>query len=179
MSCIQPIRIKTIKKADENGMERLETARHVVPCGKCPQCRQRRANAWIFRLLKEERIHKTALFVTLTYDSDHVPITPKKFMTLDKRDCQLFMKRLRKNTGRKTIKYYLCGEYGSTTFRPHYHAIMYDVTHEEIDAAWQLGGIYVGQVTGQSIGYTTKYMCKEKRIPMHSNDDRAVSYTHL
>lgn len=98
-------------------------------------------------------------------------------MTLCKRDFQLFIKRLRFNTGVKTIKYYACGEYGSDTWRPHYHAIMYDVTEDSIEKAWGLGHIRIGTVTGASIGYTTKYICKDKRVPLHANDDRIPEFS--
>lgn len=172
--CLTPIRIKG--KKNENGIIRIQ-GHAIVPCGKCPKCKLKRANAWIFRLLQEEKVHQNALFVTLTYSNENVPITPKGFMTLVKRDYQLFMKRLRYNTGNKKIKYYACGEYGTTTWRPHYHAIMYDVTHEQIEKAWTLGHIYVGTVTGASIGYTTKYICKDKRVPLHGNDDRIPEFS--
>lgn len=167
----------TVKKYDSEWEGVFEDGYQVVPCGKCPECKKKRAFAWMFRLLKEERIHKNSLFVTLTYDENNVPITPKNFMTLRKRDFQLFMKRLRFNTGLKTIKYYAAGEYGDTSWRPHYHAIMYDVPADAIDKAWGLGQIHIGNVTGQSISYTTKYICKDKRVPLHANDDRAPEFS--
>lgn len=98
-------------------------------------------------------------------------------MTLRKCDFQNFMKRLRFNTGRKGIKYYACGEYGTTTWRPHYHAIIFDVTIEEIDKAWDKGHTFMGDVSGDSIAYTTKYINKGKRIPLHANDDRTPEFS--
>jgi len=47
------------------------------PCGKCPPCKKRRTSGWSFRLMKEEERSKSALFVTLTYDTEYVPITKK------------------------------------------------------------------------------------------------------
>ena len=77
-------------------------------------------------------------FVTLTYDDEHIPHN----WTLNKRDFQLFMKRLRKTYSHKTIRYFHVGEYGDrcphTTYgeeplcggcnvgRPHYHAILFN-----------------------------------------------------
>jgi hypothetical protein len=172
--CLTPIKIKAKQKQD--GMVRSQ-GHAIVPCGKCGACKNKRANAWIFRLQQQEKVHISALFVTLTYSAENIRLTSKGFMTLDKRDVQLFMKRLRWNTGRKHIKYYACGEYGTDSWRPHYHAIMYDVTHDEIINAWGLGHTYIGTVTGASIGYTTKYICKDKRVPAHANDDRIPEFS--
>lgn len=173
--CVTPIRIKG--KKNEDGMIRQQ-GHAVVPCGKCPQCKQRRANAWVFRLLKEQRVHTSALFITLTYSNDTVPLTPNGFMTLVKSDYQKFMKRLRFNTGIKSIKYYACGEYGTTTWRPHYHAIIFDVPIDAISKAWTSGHVHiVPDVNGASIGYCTKYICKDARVPLHQNDDRLPEFS--
>ncbi len=152
-----------------------------VPCGKCYPCKMRRVNSWVFRLIQQEKVEQSAHFITLTYDNDHVPITDNKYMTIDKRDVQLFMKRLRKAHVKKygkehRIKYYLCGEYGSKTKRPHYHAVMFNVDTELIDKAWHMGSSHYGHVTGASISYTLKYMAKATRIPEHSNDDRQPEF---
>lgn len=169
MACSSPFSVKNL-----NG-DKIS-----VPCGKCTDCRKRYASAWSFRLMYEEKQSENALFVTLTYDTKHVPITRGGFMSLNKRDCQLFMKRLRKQVSinsDKTVKYFLCGEYGGKFKRPHYHAIIFNVLDPTlIEYAWMLGEVHIGQVTGASIGYTTKYMVKNKRIPMHQNDDRLKEF---
>lgn len=149
-----------------------------VPCGRCPPCQSRRVSQWSFRLRKQEEISSTAKFVTLTYNTEHVPISSKGFMTLDKSDYQKFMKRLRKNTKHnEKITYYACGEYGSHNYRPHYHAIIFNAGEDEIAQSWQLGEIHIGQVTGASIAYTLKYINKGKIIPMHQNDDRLPEFS--
>ena len=66
-----------------------------VPCGKCPQCRSNRASAWSFRLMQEDKRSLSSLFVTLTYNTDHVPILKSGYMSLNKGDLQKFFKRLR------------------------------------------------------------------------------------
>lgn len=154
-----------------------------VPCGKCPPCQARRTSNWTFRLQKEDEISLSSLFVTLTYDTDHVPISERGFMTLDKSDVQKFFKRLRKQQIERTgnrlrIRYYLAGEYGSKTFRPHYHLILFDcLIPDQIHEIWGLGECHLGQVTGASIGYTCKYINKGKIIPMHKNDDRLPEFS--
>ncbi len=157
-----------------------------LPCGKCPNCMKRRTSGWSFRLVKEGEVSETALFVTLTYDTNYVPLTKNGYMTLDKRDIQTFMKRLRKDSDRK-LKYYICGEYGGKRNRPHYHAIIFNADPEKVEKAWSyykpgnrrspIGSIFIGEVNEASIGYTLKYMQKQGKIPMHKNDDRLKEFS--
>lgn len=170
--CVQPFKLP-----DKKGG-------HIVPCGKCPNCMARRASGWSFRLMQQYKIADTAHFITLTYDTQNVPITQRGFMDLRKRDFQLFIKRLRKaqhryNRGKNgmPIKYYGVGEYGGKTMRPHYHAIMFNAEMELIQPAWQLGSVHYGQVTEASVGYTLKYISKGRVIPLHKNDDRQKEFS--
>lgn len=111
------------------------------------------------RLNEQLKISSNAYFVTITYDNENISTSYE----VDKQDVQLFIKRLRKATPQK-IRYYLVAEYGSRTFRPHYHAIMFDVDDnlpkaaEMIRNAWGKGNVLVGSVTPASIHYTTKYV---------------------
>lgn len=151
-----------------------------LPCGKCPNCKRRRVSDWSVRLQEEDNVSLSSHFVTLTYNTDHVPISPNGFMTLNKRDFQLFMKRLRKSLPKNSpkIKYYCAGEYGEKTNRPHFHAIMFNVPDIElINDAWQLGTVHVGSVSEASVKYTAKYIDKDKRIPMFKNDDRIREFS--
>lgn len=79
-------------------------------------------------------MHIDNSYITLTYDDNHIP----KYNSLLKSDFQKFIRALRKKTKQK-IRYYMCGEYGSTCEkhktkecpecgplqRPHYHAILF------------------------------------------------------
>lgn len=127
--------------------------------------------------MQEERRSSSSWFITLTYDTDFVPITKRGFMTINKRDCQLFLKRLRKANKAKKIKYYLAAEYGTKFMRPHYHVIMFNVDVNTVTSAWGNGSCYFGSVTGASVGYTLKYMSKEKQVPKHRNDDRMPEFS--
>ncbi|UIB81468.1 replication initiator protein [Flyfo microvirus Tbat2_156] len=179
-SCLTPIHIKPGKdKPARDGFYY-----HAVPCGKCAPCRLRRIQGWVFRLRQEEKVHTSSWFVTFTYDQP--PLSKAGLMTLCKPDLQNFFKRLRFNTKRKTIKYYACGEYGTNTKRPHYHAILFDATPEEIEKAWlhnppedrvKRGLLHFGQVSDDSIAYTAKYMAKESKIPMWQGDDRLPEFS--
>lgn len=155
---------------------KIETNIYTLPCGKCPFCFKRRVSAWSFRLMEEEKISSSSYFVTLTYDTKYIHLTPKGFMNLNKRDIQLFMKRLRKDNKEK-VKYYLCGEYGGKTNRPHYHLIIFNAKIETIQPNWNKGQIHYGQVSEASVGYTLKYMAKPSKIPLHQNDDRQKEFS--
>jgi len=151
-----------------------------VPCGKCPACIKRRTSGWSFRLIKHSEVSKNPLFVTLTYDPEHVPKTKNGYKTLQKSDVQKFFKRLRKLQDEK-IKYYAVGEYGTQTMRPHYHLIIFNTDELKINRSWALDGYnigttFIGNVTGASIGYTLKYLSKEGKIPQHKNDDRQPEF---
>jgi hypothetical protein len=151
-----------------------------VPCGKCPSCLKRKTSGWSFRLIKEGDISKSALFVTLTYENENLHYTEKGFKNLSKTDVQKFFKRLRKLSSNK-LKYYAVGEYGSKTWRPHYHIILFNANREIVHKAWMLdnkpiGSIFIGDVTDASIGYTLKYMSKKGKIPVHKNDDRQKEF---
>jgi hypothetical protein len=124
--------------------------------------------------MHEAKYHEQKAFLTLTYDDLHLPENG----SLDKSHFQKFMKRLRKQHGGK-LRYFMCGEYGDTTDRPHYHAILYgcdfaDRTKykksdrgeqlwksDELDRIWGLGLCSIGAVTPQSCGYVSRYIMKK------------------
>lgn len=142
-----------------------------VPCGKCFNCQSNRRSRWSFRLWCEVLDAKSSIFVTLTYDDEHLPSDNQ----LHVEDLQTFFKRLRKNyklVDDRKIKYFACGEYGSHTFRPHYHALIFglpipstlkfvDYWYRAILKTWQNGNISCSSVNGSRIGYMTKYILKD------------------
>ena len=110
-----------------------------LPCGQCRSCRLEYSRVWASRLMHEcaywEEFHnKYSIFLTLTYDNEHLPF----YGELVKHHAQDFLKRLRFNTGAQ-FRYYMVGEYGSKCpdhdivdcpacgplQRPHYHAIIF------------------------------------------------------
>lgn len=171
MACLTPYLVKDKQTKDETP----------VPCGRCPECAARRISAWSFRLMQESKNSISAHFITLTYDTKHVPITKNGFPEVRKTDVQKFFKRLRKAQQKlgdgPPIKYYLAAEYGGKTKRPHYHAIIFNSSVELFQPSWPLGHIHYGEVTGASIGYTLKYISKPSRVPMHKNDDRQPEFS--
>lgn len=121
-------------------------------------------------------MHKANAFVTLTLDPANVPADG----SLDHRHFQLFMKRARFHL-KKPIRFYMCGEYGENTDRPHYHACLFGIdfskdqqyfttnaqgddlyTSKTLEGLWQLGHATTGAVTLQSAGYCTRYIMQKK-----------------
>lgn len=122
--------------------------------------------------------HDGSSFVTLTYDDDHLP----EGGTLVPRDPQLFIKRLRKLVHPIKLRYYLVGEYGDRTFRPHYHLALFGVPPSAFQAvadAWSLDGkaighVVVGSLTFESAGYVAGYVTKK----MTAKDDPRLEGRH-
>lgn len=144
----------------------------VVPCGKCSFCAATRRSDWATRLEYESKLHVSKKFITLTYANPHLKWEHGN-PQLNKRDLQLWFKRVRK-AGAK-IRYYAVGEYGSRTFRPHYHILLFgEVTEEVIRQSWPLGQVHIGTVTQASIQYCLGYITNKswkhlhKRIPPFS-----------
>lgn len=142
---------------------------NTFPCGRCLSCLQKKRADWSFRLLQEMAVSDTAYFLTLTYNDENCPVNEHGIQQLDKKHLQLFKKRLRKlnkKHSNASIRYYSVGEYGTRTFRPHYHSIIFNVHPEVMRQCvniWQHGNIQIGQVNAASVHYVTKYVINRPR----------------
>ena len=105
-----------------------------VPCGKCDVCLSSKVNSYVQRCIFAQEESKTqGIFVTLTYNNKHVPIDMKP----DRRDLQLFMKKLKSAVRRckwepylsqcaDSIKWVYSSEIGDDG-RPHYHTLIFGI----------------------------------------------------
>jgi len=144
--------------------------RITVPCGKCYACLTNRRVSWTIRLTEESKKWDNCIFLSLTYDENNLCLNCDGVGTIIKDDLQRFFKRLRKKLHRK-IKYFAVGEYGTTTLRPHYHAIIfncYESDYSAIDSAWGIGFVSIGKVTPASIMYVTKYHLNKTDYPSNT-----------
>lgn len=184
MPCYYPISGYRSRHVNPNGKrplvfklsEALNSDVIEVPCGRCIGCRLEKSRQWAVRIMHEASLHDENSFLTLTYDDDHVPSD----FSLDVRDYQLFMKRLRKSIYPKKVRFFHCGEYGEKFGRPHYHAILFghnfhDRKHfknstsdgsplfssEELDNLWDQGHCLIGEVTFESAAYVARYVTKK------------------
>lgn len=152
--------------------------------------------------MHEKMMHKHNSSITLTYNDQHNP-----GYSLSHRDWQLFTKKLRKALGKEVknyrspqqaaprlllhgrhgalphtpgeIKYYMCGEYGSQTSRPHFHACLFGVDFADkvyhkttpagqrifisktLDDIWGKGYAAIGEVTFESAAYIARYIMQK------------------
>lgn len=121
-------------------------------------CRINRRRQKTGRLIAEALVHRDSTFVTLTYRDEALPAE------LNRRDPQDFMRSLRKLVAPRRIRYYIVGEYGDKTLRPHYHGMLYGISKEEhavIAKAWGNGFVYCGDVTPESCSYVAGYVLKK------------------
>jgi len=116
----------------------------------------------------ESKMHQSSLFVTLTYDQEHLP----EGATLVPRHLVLYLKRLRKAVEPLKFRYYAAGEYGDQTWRPHYHVLIFGLPSlPAVARTWTLGHVHIGTVTKQSVSYVAKYQLKNMR---NSTDPRLM-----
>lgn len=137
---------------------------------------------WKTRLTHEAKMHEQNCFVTLTFAEEHLPPD----MSVSVRDIQLFMKRLRKRTGK--VRFFACAEYGDEGERPHYHLLLFGYDFPDryywsrtksgwiqdrspiLESLWPFGFATVGTVTPESAGYVARYAVKKitgKRAKEH------------
>ena len=147
-----------------------------VSCKQCTGCRQENQRQWAIRCIHEASLHLNNIFITLTYNPEHLP----QYNTLVKKHFQDFMKRLRKHKKANKynkIRYFHCGEYGEkNSLRPHYHAIIYNcnfndripvpgkkglTTSPTLEKIWGKGLVSIGDVNFTTASYVAGYVQKK------------------
>nr|WAE43550.1 MAG: replication initiator protein [Microviridae sp.] len=157
------------------GKNRLATL--YLPCGRCLGCRMERSRQWAIRCMHEASLHAENCFITLTYSDEHLS---GDVASLHYPDFQLFMKRLRDRFRGTSIRFYMCGEYGSLKMRPHFHALLFGFTFPDLvlwqktkagefiyrsqilEELWPFGFSSVGNCTFQSAAYIARYVMKKQ-----------------
>lgn len=152
-----------------------------VPCGQCVGCRLDRSRQWAVRCMHEAASHEKNCFITLTFSPEYLHVRSNQW-SLDVRDFQLFMKRLRKRFG-KGIRFYHCGEYGEMCSRcdrsffycqcgvlrrpvlgrPHYHACIFgfDFPDKELFKITETGSrLYISKALDEL------WTCPNTKMPM-------------
>lgn len=147
-----------------------------LPCGQCVGCALNRSRQWAVRCMHEAQMHERNAFLTLTYDDVHLPESG----SLVYPDFQMFMRRLRK-FARKSVRFYMCGEYGEINSRPHYHALLFGFDFPDmyywatsndfrlyrsptLERLWPAGQSMIGKVTFQSAAYCSRYIMKKRLV---------------
>lgn len=186
MPCYRPLTAWTAKELNPNGKRSMVFRADLalqpddpqqLPCGRCVGCRLEYSRQWAMRCVHEAQMHESNCFITLTFN-DKSLYSRSCPLSLDVRDFQLFMKRLRKRFG-SGIRFFHCGEYGSKNLRPHYHAalfgfdfpdkVLWRVTpagerlyvSKSLEEIWPFGFSTIGSLTFESAAYVSRYILKK------------------
>ncbi|QCQ85148.1 replication initiator protein [Blackfly microvirus SF02] len=153
-----------------------------VACGYCVGCLSNSRRDWATRLYYEHRASKNAYFLTLTYEEASLPRCETGHGTLCKSDVQLFLKTIRNKHRRRTKggtrisscpRWFVVGEYGAKTGRPHYHAIVFNidaVVVREIARYWKKGHCKVSLLNQKRVMYCAKYQVTRLSVDCVSTD---------
>lgn len=129
-------------------------------CGQCLPCRINRRRQWTWRQYLESLMHEENCFITLTYDEAHLP----EDQCLHKKHVQDWLHRLRKAILPAKVRYFLVGEYGPSTLRPHYHATLFGmgVAHSAlVQEVWGQGFTHTAEFNEQTAQYVSGYVVKK------------------
>ena len=166
-----------------------------LPCGQCKACRLALASDWTNRLVMEYETSDNALFITWTYDDDHLPKSSLGFPTLDfshiRKLNQDMTNHFLRDFGWPSPRHYIAGEYGTLSERPHYHSIHYNMPikylglrhyksyrgneyliSDYLTNLWGRGFVVVGSFSVESAGYVSRYVTK--KLTGQLNADRLL-----
>jgi len=132
-------------------------------CGQCTNCRINHKLRWMGRMALEAKYGHPGIpgaFITLTYDDDHL-----ESESLIRKHLTQFVDELKRRVGPKE-RYFAVGEYGSQTFRPHFHVIHFggwgnDAWQKIYKGCWRRGNIMVGQAQAAAQNYVAGYVTKK------------------
>lgn len=182
-----------------------------IPCGQCLECKINRSKQWADRCVLESLNYSPdqCTFITLTIDNDHLYsefISNGMFLDTGEifhvpevrhRYFQLFMKKLRFEFKGK-LRFFMCGEYGSKNFRPHYHLLCFGLDFHDlkplsesvagcngeslfssalIDKCWNKGIAAVAPFSWASAAYVARYSTKKLLTAQERKDkERIIIY---
>lgn len=185
MPCFKPICAWYSRDVNPSGKRSLVFSREKanepdsqleIACGQCVGCRLERSRQWAVRCMHEASLYDNNCFLTLTFSPEELRKRDNPW-SLDVKDFQKFMKRLRKKYG-NGIRFFHCGEYGDINNRPHYHACIFNHDFEDkvfwkmagdnrlyisdsLSELWPYGFSTIGDVTFKSAAYVARYIMKK------------------
>lgn len=134
-----------------------------IPCGRCFSCRLDLQRMACDRMFVAWHSHDCAAYVTFTYDDDHLIINDGyREATLSKDDVHKYLDKIKHQLKGIDFEYYLCGEYGDSFARPHYHALFFGLDYQLhasfFKRSWKKGSVKVLPVTSGAFRYLSKYI---------------------
>lgn len=173
MSCYHPVSI--VNRKFEPGVSDPGSYILRVPCGHCIGCRLDYSRMWAIRCVHEASCWDDNHYITLTFDEEH--IYKCKNFSLNKKEFQTFLKRLRYHFTGYKIRYFHGGEYGEERGRPHHHCCFFNLPLKDLveapsrsedqlyrseffESIWENGVCWIGRVTFKSAAYIARYLLK-------------------
>lgn len=107
-----------------------------IPCGNCSECLQARQNEFVQRIIEMSKFNYL-LYGTLTYNQFSLPYFYANGLRInyaEKRDFQLFIRRLKASNLLPPFRYFAVTEYGadeSKHHRPHFHFLIFIPEEQE------------------------------------------------
>ncbi len=137
------------------------------PCGQCMACRINTKRKKTGRLILESVMHDHITFVTLTYSDDEIPLqfcNGELEGILYPQHLTQWLKRFRTRINRK-FRYFAVGEYGTKTWRPHYHALLFGIdtfdTDRLLKETWGMGHVSAAESNVERMAYIASYTTKK------------------
>lgn len=97
---------------------------------------------------------------------------PNRIPYVCNRDLDLFLKRLRSYYPDEKLRYYAVSEYGPTSFRPHWHLLLFSNSErfsktvcENVSKAWSYGRCDVSLSRGYAASYVASYVNSFVALP--------------
>lgn len=168
----------------------VTSAMQAYGCGQCLPCRINKRREWTHRILLEAMQYEDNCFATLTYGGNEDGAEPT---TLIPEHARNFLKRIRKAIAPVRLRFYLVGEYGDQSERPHYHVALFNYptcrlgntqynrhgikccsTCESVSKIWGHGHILLGRLEPHSAAYIAGYVTKK----MTRTDDIRLGNRH-
>lgn len=125
-------------------------------------------------MMLESLKHNENSFLTLTYSEENLPADG----SLNPTHTQKWLKRFRLAIEPLKIRYFLVGEYGDHTFRPHYHAALFGAGPELapiVERTWGMGHIMLTEFNIHTAQYVAGYVQKKMTSPSDPRLDRFVN----
>ncbi len=181
-----------------------------IPCGGCIQCRINDRRVRTHRMMLEaSRFHNNS-FLTLTYNNENLPKEfPNKKTgqlyadnSVNPSQSRKFLNTMRTDYKRKTgnsLSYYLCGEYGEKTQRPHYHVALFNFPTcinlaarknlakfepcncrncSFLQKHWSYGHLFLGDLTQHSAQYVAGYVTKKLTTDTSEHNQNILQGRH-
>lgn len=190
----------------------------LLPCKHCLLCMRAYRRNWSYRLMCESKMCQESMYITLTVAPEHLEkVFPGG--SLSHVPFQKFMKRLRmklsrgydykyvppftshllsdklprimqvRHYQRSQIRFYMCGEYGEESMRPHYHVCVFGARFPDcffqkkvngnayfssptLSELWPYGFPIFSDVTASSAAYVAGYV--DKKLERSQDDFKAL-----